>query len=302
MAAQHHPDNRMAGDYPLQKLGNFVPELREYFLVKDKRLSLNFSNPNAVFYLNKALLHHHYGIDNWAIPEDHLVPAVPGRLDQLLTIRDVVYGNFNLSEDSQLRGLDIGAGASLIYCLLAINELPCVMTGSDISASAIEHGKIIITDNNLQDRITLVLQGDKRKIFEGVVKEDDHYDFVICNPPFYKSEDEANKAANRKVRNLKTKQKNFAGNKDELIYPGGEKKFISRMIKQSKSYARQILWFTCLVSAKRNLHSIENDFKNAGIKNYLIKAVGHGQKTSSMILWSYLSAQEITSWKKEKWQ
>lgn len=34
------------------------------------------------------------------------------------------------------------------------------------------------------------LQKDPTQIFEGVIYEDDDFDFTICNPPFFNSQEE----------------------------------------------------------------------------------------------------------------
>ena len=40
--------------------------------------TLDFSNPEAVKALNKAILLSDYGITNWDIPQDYLCPPIPG--------------------------------------------------------------------------------------------------------------------------------------------------------------------------------------------------------------------------------
>ena len=52
--------------------------------------SVDFFNPDAVKILNRALLKHHYGIENWEIPEGYLCPPIPGRADYLHHIADVL--------------------------------------------------------------------------------------------------------------------------------------------------------------------------------------------------------------------
>ncbi len=98
----------------------------------------------------------------------------------------------------------------------------------------------------------------------GIIKENEYFDFTICNPPFHASEKEANSAAFRKVKNLKndseinqsTVKLNFGGQANELWCNGGEALFIKRMIKQSIEFKTQVGWFTTLVSKSGNLKAI----------------------------------------------
>jgi 23S rRNA (adenine1618-N6)-methyltransferase len=76
---------------------------------------------------------------------------------------------------------------------------------------------------------------------------------TICNPPFHASADEAISGTRRKVRSLSGKRiakpdLNFAGVNNELIYEGGEYQFIQNMISESTNFAKNVRWFTTLVS------------------------------------------------------
>lgn len=57
----------------------------------------------------------------------------------------------------------------------------------------------------------------------GVVKEGENFDFCMCNPPFFESMDEAGS-------NPRT---SCGGTPEEMVYPGGERAFISRIIEDS---------------------------------------------------------------------
>lgn len=62
-------------------------------------------------------------------------------------------------------------------------------------------------------------------ILLGVVKDGETFDFCMCNPPFFESMEEAG-------QNPKT---SCGGMPEEMICPGGEKAFISRIIEDSVS-------------------------------------------------------------------
>lgn len=57
----------------------------------------------------------------------------------------------------------------------------------------------------------------------GVVRDDEHFDFCMCNPPFFESMEEAG-------LNPKTA---CGGTPEEMVCPGGERAFIMRIIDDS---------------------------------------------------------------------
>lgn len=60
-------------------------------------------------------------------------------------------------------------------------------------------------------------------VLVGVVRDDEKFDFCMCNPPFFESLEEAG-------LNPKT---SCGGSQEEMVCPGGEKAFITRIIEDS---------------------------------------------------------------------
>lgn len=60
-------------------------------------------------------------------------------------------------------------------------------------------------------------------VLVGVVKDGERFDFCMCNPPFFESIEEAG-------LNPKT---SCGGTPEEMVFPGGEKAFISHIIEDS---------------------------------------------------------------------
>ena len=101
--------------------------------------------------------------------------------------------------------------------------------------------KIIQNNPQLIDAISLQLQPEPRFIFKNIITPEDRFAFTICNPPFHKSEEEANKGTLRKISNLNQQKTtkavlNFGGQNGELWCDGGELKFITQMIYESSKY------------------------------------------------------------------
>jgi 23S rRNA (adenine1618-N6)-methyltransferase len=164
------------------------------------------------------------------------------------------------------------------------------MVGADINEVAIISAtKNINATPDLKETIDIRHQIDNANIFKGVIKEDEYYQFTMCNPPFHASEKEANIGTKRKLQNLglPTNSKlNFGGQANELWCNGGEALFIKRMIKQSVDFKTQVEWFTCLVSKKENLRKI---YKQLNKLNATYKTIqmNQGNKQSRFVAWKF---------------
>ena len=99
--------------------------------------------------------------------------------------------------------------------------------GVDIDLDSLDTAQDIIDDNDLDAHIKLRQQLDENQILKGILEDDDFFSAVMCNPPFYKSAEEAQGANKRKNKNLgNSAVRNFSGNNNELWYVGGEKAFL----------------------------------------------------------------------------
>lgn len=282
-----HENNKHKHGYDLELLSETYPELKSYFITKDDGLvSIDFTNPAAVLSLNAALLKEHYGIQNWELPEDYLSPPVPSRVDYILHLADLV-GEKNIT------GLDIGTGANMIYPLLATAIFNWKMVGSEVDedsyafAKALQE-KISLPKSRKISNIKIRLQEDRGSILKNIIKPKELYDFTMCNPPFYGSQEEAVKANARKNKNLgnEVNERNFAGKSHELWCNGGEALFVKRLIKESVAYKSQVGWFTSLISRKENLPKLEKQLKKLKA-TYQIVPMNSGNKKTRFIAWKF---------------
>ena len=86
-----HPRNKHQQPYDFAALCAAVPALTAF--VRDNgygTLSIDFANPAAVKTLNQALLKHIYSVEHWQLPDGFLCPAVPGRVDYLHYLADLL--------------------------------------------------------------------------------------------------------------------------------------------------------------------------------------------------------------------
>ena len=290
-----HPKNRYRGPHDFAALAQTVPDLAQHFIITpDGRTSLDFTDPNAVRLLNKALLLRDYSLKHWDIPAGNLCPGVPGRLDYLHVIADLL-ARTQVRRKVKKRGvtgLDVGTGASLIYPILGVKEYGWRFVGSDVDDASLKvAGAIAKFNPGLTKHIILRKQPDSRAIFRNVVLPEETFDFTMCNPPFFDSPEEAGNAARRKWNKLgKTDAPtlNFGGRPNELWTPGGEADFLRRMIRESVHFKEQVGLFTTLVSKKGYLKIAEIAFGQAGIRDFEVVKVGQGGKRRRILAWSVL--------------
>lgn len=306
-----HIRNKNRERYDLKALVIAEPLLADH--IKPNKYgddSVDFSNPVAVKLLNKALLHHYYGIKNWDFPEDNLVPPIPGRADYLHYMADLLsQSNFGIIPDGdKITCLDIGVGANCIYPIIGVSEYGWDFIASDIDPKSIESAEKIVNDNEqLQNKVVCKLQQDPTSYFSGIISEDQKIDLTVCNPPFHSSTEEAEKGTKRKVRNLsgkkvETPELNFAGISSELICEGGESDFIHQMILESEKFSKNCYWFSTLVSKKSNLKGIYKTLGNLEVKNVKTIAMGTGNKSTRIIAWTFLSKEEQQEWRETRWK
>ncbi|MBK0369844.1 23S rRNA (adenine(1618)-N(6))-methyltransferase RlmF [Flavobacterium agrisoli] len=301
-----HPRNLHSGHYDFEELVKQNTNLKSFVFTNNYQITtIDFSNPTAVKELNKALLQTFYNIENWDIPHNYLCPPIPGRADYIHYIADLLAESNNgiIPKGANVTGLDIGVGANCIYPILGNALYGWHFVGTDIDAKALKNSAEIINNNaHLVNSINLRLQSESRFIFKNNIDNDSRFSFVLCNPPFHKSAEEATKGTLRKIRNLNSKKTtekilNFGGKSNELWCEGGELKFITDMIYESRKFKTNCLWFTCLVSKKENLKRIYNVFKKVEPNRIKTIEMAQGNKVSRFVAWTFLNEAEHQNWK-----
>ena len=146
-----HPRNPHAAGYDFPALIRRSPDLAGFVRPSPVgRDTIDFADPAAVLALNRALLRHHYGIEQWEIPPGYLCPPIPGRADYLHHLADLLAeeergappseagralrarpGDARHYPQAAARGaagppppavriLDLGVGANCIYPILGV--------------------------------------------------------------------------------------------------------------------------------------------------------------------------------------
>ncbi len=301
-----HPRNRNLERYQIPALVACLPELGAYVQPsKAGEDSIDFTRPEAVKLLNRALILNDYGLDDWDFPDANLCPPVPGRADYLHHMADLLRENHfgNIPRGPELHVLDIGVGATAIYPIVGVVEYGWSFVGCDIAQESLDSVKSIIASNSLlQDLLEVRHQPDAKCILRGIISESDRFAFTMCNPPFHASAEEAAQGTMRKTRNLlggkaSNPMLNFSGVQKELIFEGGEMRFIQTLIRESQNYATNVFWFTTLVSKQSHLKALYATLKTVRPAEIKTIPMGTGNKSTRILAWTFVSKDERDTWR-----
>jgi 23S rRNA (adenine1618-N6)-methyltransferase len=287
-----HAENPYCDRYELKRLASHHPQLLDHIVLNPSgEETIDFSNSTAVYELNKAMLLMDFKVDNYELPMGYLIPPIPGRLDYLLHLQAFFSKQFNIDKNTKLRGLDIGAGANGIFCVLGSQHFNWTMVGSECDAKAVEIASANMKHTKtLKENIEIRHQENKSFLFKNIIHSDEHFDFTVCNPPFHTSKEEALRGSQRKLSNLgrefdkKNVALNFEGQANELWCNGGEALFIKRLIKESVGYKNQVKVFSTLVSKSASLRPIKKQLTKTKA-NFEVLSMDLGNKKSRILLW-----------------
>lgn len=305
-----HPRNKHRDRYDFKILISVEPGLAPFVHINtygDE--SINFSDPDAVLALNRALLKQFYGVENWSIPEGFLCPPVPGRADYIHYIADLLAASNGgtIPTGDKMRCFDLGVGANCIYPIVGHAEYGWSFVGSDIEPLAIESAtKLVAANKHLGAKVELRLQDTSRLMFKGVIKEGERFDFTMCNPPFHASAKDATDGTLRKLSSLKGEEVsepvlNFGGQSNELYCPGGEERFVKKMVAESQEIAKSCFWFTSLISKKDHVRPIKVALKKAGATEVKMVSMSQGTKQTRFLAWTFLNEEERQQWVSTRW-
>ena len=277
-----HERNKHNNGYDFKLLKEKYPKITEFVIEKFEKETIDFSDPIAVKEFNKALLVAHYNIKHWEFSDENLCPPIPGRVDYIHYLADLI------GEEENVTVLDIGTGASCVYPLLGTSEYNWDFVATDIDLDSLDFAQDIIDDNGLDSKIKLRQQFTEEHVLKGIIEEGDSFSATMCNPPFYKSAEEARGANRRKSRNLGNNAvRNFAGNSNELWYVGGEKAFLHTYLYESSLQPTSSKWFTSLVSKKENVKSLEDSSKKLKVAEFKVIPMSQGNKVTRIVCWRF---------------
>ena len=306
-----HPRNRHRGSYDFAQLTKTSPELRAFVQVNSfGNESIDFANPAAVKALNSALLKHFYGVKHWDIPAGYLCPPIPGRADYIHNVADLLAAGNNdvVPRGSAVWVLDVGVGANCIYPIIGHQEYGWRFVGTEVDPVALRSAQQIVAANPaLTGAIECRLQTLRTAIFDRIMRADEKFDLVMCNPPFHASAAEAAAGSQRKTTNLGGPREakpvlNFGGQNAELWCAGGEVAFVRRMVQESTLQPTACLWYTALLSKKDSLIGVNRALHNAQAAEVRILPMAQGQKKSRLVAWTFLTPEQRQAWQAARWR
>lgn len=288
-----HPRNLHRGRYPFNELTKAMPSLRNFVIRSEQgEPTINFTDPEAVKVLNQALLKHYYGVISWNIPEGYLCPPIPGRVDYLHYLADLLAKGNNdvIPTGTTVKVLDIGVGANCIYPLLGHQSYGWTFVGSEADYIAAAWAQKMVDENGLSQAIQVRKQTSYSHIFQGIIKPGEKFDLTMCNPPFHSSSREVKEKSQRKWEKLGQDAGaglNFGGRNNELWCEGGEPRFLNKMMSESKQFAKQCHWFSSLISQKTTLPGCYKSLDYLGATDVKTISMSQGQKVSRILAWRF---------------
>ncbi|CEI62826.1 hypothetical protein FVEN_g599 [Fusarium venenatum] len=244
-----------------------------------------FNDPECVMQLTKTLLKIDFGLQ-LELPNDRLCPPVTNRNNYILWLKGLLDTSSYEKQARDVVGCDIGTGASCIYPLLGCTERNTWnFIATDIDPKSLEYARKNVTLNNLDERINVV----QRENTDSLIPLDDlnvhRIAFTMCNPPFYKSEQELVESAEKKAFPPFTA---CTGAKVEMVIEGGEVAFVGRMLKESLVLQERVQWYTSMFGFRTSLLAFVRKLKENKIDNYAVTEFIQGSKTKRWaVAWSF---------------
>lgn len=303
-----HPRNPHKDRYDLKLLTEACPELEPFIKMNmHNDQSIDFNNLEAVKLLNKALLKQYYGIETWDIPAGYQCPAVPLRADYIHHIASLLGTNHDsIPLGKNIRCLDIGTGASLVFPIIGAEAYGWSFVGSEVDPVAIESARQILEGNAfLQEYVELRVQNNVKDLFPGIVQADEKFDLCICNPPYHMGAAvETNPAKEAAPKSKKNAQLSPLTGilSNELSYEGGEEAFLQLMVKQSQQFRTSVYWFSSLVLKQSHLKSAYKALQKIGVSDIKVIQMGQGNKSSRILAWTFMNKAQQEEWRAERWK
>ncbi|KAM7269413.1 hypothetical protein ACFE04_024910 [Oxalis oulophora] len=283
-ATSIHPKNKYAENPPdFSLLASLYPSFKPFVsCFGSGRPIIDWTDFNATRELTRVLLLHDHAL-NWWIPDGQLCPTVPNRSNYIHWIEDLlssdIIPNTNINEPHKVRGFDIGTGANCIYPLLGASLLGWSFVGSDVSDVALEWAEKNVKNNPHISQLVQIRNAQAyEQVLVNVVMDGEKFDFCMCNPPFFESMEEAG-------LNPKTA---CGGTPEEMVCPGGERAFITRIIEDSVILKQSFRWYTSMLGRKANLKFLTSKLWEVGATIVKTTEFVQGKTCRWGLAWSFL--------------
>eukprot|EP00164_Ancoracysta_twista_P007533 GFYU01010709.1.p1 GENE.GFYU01010709.1~~GFYU01010709.1.p1 ORF type:complete len:340 (+),score=77.94 GFYU01010709.1:895-1914(+) len=176
-----------------------------------------------------------------------------------------------------IRGIDIGTGASCVYPLLGVRINGWRFLATDIDPVSMQWAEYNASSNHYQEYIECRLSKKGDPPLSQIIRENESYDFCMCNPPFFETESQTH--LNTKVV--------CTGNQNEMITTGGEVAFVTAIIEDSVKLRQRVRWYTTLLGRKASLKPLKKVLQQHNIHNVRTSELFQGRTSRWTLGWSF---------------
>lgn len=278
-----HPRNIYNKQIDFNELSKNYPEFSKIAKVDlNGKIKLDFSDLETKFVLTKCCLMKDFLLDV-DLPKNRLCPTLPLRLNYIHFIEDILE-HCGIKEN--ISGVDIGTGASSIYCLLTARlHKDWKMFGLEIDQENIKSSTVNVAKNQLNDSIKIINQDGSDKIFQKLFEFDgSQKTFCLCNPPFYSDAEEMTEIKNRTGKRPKIQLEQPS---HETITEGGELAFVTKILDESSQIGDKIKIYTTMFGCKRNFEKFLSLLNNKKIENFTTTRFVQGKVNRWALAWSF---------------
>ncbi|CAN7984870.1 unnamed protein product [Ixodes hexagonus] len=282
-----HPRNVFQTPPDFKELAVRYPEFRKHVIYDlSGKVRLDFKNHESQRALTGTLLKHYFELDV-QLPPDRLVPAVPQRLNYVLWLQDLLQ---LFPEKESVVGIDIGTGASCILPLLGYKQCGWSFTATETDSINLAHATANVKRNSLENHIKVVAVESLREAHEAV-EGDSAVDFVVCNPPFFGSAEEADAQGRAEEQGRTPPSSDMSGSEEEKVWPaGGEVAFVRDVLLQDSLCLREkVRIYTVMLGKKSSVKQVMAELNEQGV-NCTSTEFCQGKTMRWGVAWTFLDA------------
>jgi 23S rRNA (adenine1618-N6)-methyltransferase len=159
------------------------------------------------------------------------------------------------------------------------------MHGSDIDTHSLDHAQRNVDANNLSSRIKPRLSSPEDPLIPLDKLGVSRLDFVMCNPPFYSSEEDMARAYGIKEMPPSAV---CTGSTNEMICSGGDVGFVSRILEESLILRERVQWYSSMLGRLASLQQLVAKLREHGVTNFAVTNLKAGHKTRRWaVAWSF---------------
>lgn len=255
---------------------------------------LDFQDPVTLQSLSRAILKVDFGLE-LSLPYDRLCPPIPNRwnyvswIQGLLDSTSPTYCN-KYEPERKVIGLDIGTGASGIYAMLSMKSRPnWTICATDINKTSFDSAAANFAKNNLLSRTKMLHTTSKMPLVPLEALGTQQLDFTLCNPPFFTDSAEMEKSLSGEGK-ATGPNAICTGSNNEMIYPGGDLGFVTRIVEESLVLRSKVTWYSSMLGKLSSAKAIVELLKSHKITNWAVGVLDPGTKTGTkrwVIAWSF---------------